>query len=303
MQKDGLRSRTWKRRPGFGSGSCPAERGYRPSCCGPGSTATGCSARSAPRGGSRCAEAAGGVRSVSGGDGPPGPRMPALIASGVSASEAAARATSDEPVTIDGAATDEFAVELRAALDRFDAEGAHDVLDRLLATVSVEVAITEVLVPFLHELGQRWERGSATVAQEHFASNLVRGRLLGIARGWASGSGPAFVLACPPGEEHDLGLVMFGIALARRGARVVFLGADTPVATIAETLREVAPAGLVIAVARAEPLAAAASELRAMARDVAVYIGGPGVDEGAVRDLGGRLLDGDPVAAARALTA
>jgi hypothetical protein len=40
-----------------------------------------------------------------------------------------------------------------------------------------------------------------------------------------------------------------------------------------------------------------------MARDVPVYVGGPGVDEGAVRGLGGRLLEGNPVAAARALVA
>jgi methanogenic corrinoid protein MtbC1 len=230
-------------------------------------------------------------------------RMTALIASGVSASEAAARATSDEPVTTAGAATDELAAALRAALDRFDAEAAHDVLDRLLATVSVEIAITEVLVPMLHELGDRWETGEATVGQEHFASNLVRGRLLGIARGWANGSGPAFVLACPPGEEHDLGLTMFGIALARRGARVIFLGADTPVETIAETAREVAPEAVVIAVARSVPFAAAAGALQAMARELALYVGGPGVDEATVRALGGRVLEGDPVAAARALTA
>ena len=228
-------------------------------------------------------------------------RMTALIASGVSASEAAARATRDEPVTQQGAATDDLASELREALDRFDADGAHQALDRLLATVSVEIAMTEVLVPLLHELGDRWETGAATVGQEHFASNLVRGRMLGIARGWANGAGPTFVLACPPGEEHDLGLMMFGIALARRGARVVFLGADTPVATIAETVRDVQPAGVVIAVARYVPLAAAATELAALARDVPVYVGGPGADEDAVRGSGGRLLEGDPVDAAQAL--
>jgi methanogenic corrinoid protein MtbC1 len=229
--------------------------------------------------------------------------MTALIASGVSASEAAARATVEEPVTQEGAATDELARELRSALDSFDADGAHQALDRLLATVSVEIAITEVLVPLLHELGDRWETGAATIGQEHFASNLVRGRMLGIARGWPNGAGPTFVLACPPGEEHDLGLMMFGIALARRGARVVFLGADTPVATIAETVRDVEPEGVVIAVARSVPLAAAATELAALARDVAVYVGGPGADEEAVRGSGGRPLEGDPVAAARALTA
>lgn len=229
-------------------------------------------------------------------------RMTALIASGVSASEAAARATGDEPVTQAGAATDEAARELREALDRFDADGAHQAFDRLLATVSVEIAITEVLVPLLHELGDRWETGTATIGQEHFASDLVRGRMLGIARGWANGAGPTFVLACPPGEEHDLGLMMLGIALARRGARVVFLGADTPVATIAETVRDVEPEGVVIAVARSVPLAAAATELAALARDVAVYVGGPGADEEAVQGSGARLLEGDPVAAARALT-
>jgi MerR family transcriptional regulator, light-induced transcriptional regulator len=230
-------------------------------------------------------------------------RMTGLIASGVSASEAAARAISDEPVSPDGAATDEFALELRAALERFDAEGAHDSLDRLLATVSVEAAITTVLVPFLHELGERWERGDATVGQEHFASNLVRGRLLGVARGWANGAGPAFVLACPPGEEHDLGLMMFGIALAHRGDRVIFLGADTPVATIAETSRDAAAAGVVIAVTRPGPLADASAELAALARDVTLYVGGPGVDERVATQIGGRLLEGDPVAAARSLTA
>jgi DNA-binding transcriptional MerR regulator len=249
---------------------------------------------------------AGGFRLYSAADESRVRRMTSLIASGVSASEAAARAMGDEPLAVDagtGAATDELASGLRAALDRFDAEAAHDALDRLLATVSVEVAISEVLVPLLHELGDRWEGGQATVAQEHFASNLVRGRLMGVARGWANGSGPAFVLACPPGEEHDLGLMMFGIALARRGARVIFLGADTPIATVAETVRDVRPAGVVIAVARSVPLAAAASELETLARDVPVYVGGPGVDEDAVQQLGGRLLDGDPVAAARALTA
>jgi MerR family transcriptional regulator, light-induced transcriptional regulator len=112
-----------------------------------------------------------------------------------------------------------------------------------------------------------------------------------------------FILACPPGEEHDLGLMMFGIALTRRGARVVFLGADTPVATIAETVADLAPDGVVIAVARSVPLAAASKELEAMARTVPVYVGGPGIDEATVKELGGRLLDGDPVAAARALIA
>ena len=48
----------------------------------------------------------------------------------------------------------------------------------------------DVVLPYLHDLGDAWSRGEITVAQEHFASNVLRGRLLGIGRGWGEGSGP-----------------------------------------------------------------------------------------------------------------
>ena len=50
-------------------------------------------------------------------------------------------------------------------------------------------------LPYLADLGERWQRGTASVAMEHFASNLIRGRLAGLARGWGSGHGPQ---ACSP---------------------------------------------------------------------------------------------------------
>ena len=43
---------------------------------------------------------------------------------------------------------------------------------------------SEVVLPYLRELGERWLSGDASVAQEHFASSVVRGRPLGLARGW-----------------------------------------------------------------------------------------------------------------------
>ena len=74
--------------------------------------------------------------------------------------------------------------------------------------------------------------GDASIAQEHFASALLRGRLLGLARGWGTGSGPLGLLACFPGDQHDLGLLCFGLALRGQGWRITFLGPDTPLATI-----------------------------------------------------------------------
>lgn len=52
-------------------------------------------------------------------------------------------------------------------------------------------------MPYLHDVGDRWQRGELSIAQEHFATNVLRGRLLGLARGWGRGDGPRAVLACP----------------------------------------------------------------------------------------------------------
>ncbi len=83
-----------------------------------------------------------------------------------------------------------LSTELAAALDRLDEPGAHATLDRLLATFTLQTVLRDVVLPYLQELGERWERGEASVAQEHFASNVLRGRLLGLARGWGEGSRP-----------------------------------------------------------------------------------------------------------------
>ena len=79
----------------------------------------------------------------------------------------------------------------------------------------------------------RWERGEVSVAQEHFSSNVLRGRLLGLARGWGNGTGPTTVLACAPGELHDLPLLVFGLAalvlIVIPGPSVVFaVSANVP---------------------------------------------------------------------------
>ncbi len=94
----------------------------------------------------------------------------------------------------------EMSGALRQAFDAFDEPAAQAVLDRLLSYLSLAAVLRNVLLPYLTELGERWERGTASIAQEHFASNVIRGRLAGLARGWGNGQGPRAVLACPPGS-------------------------------------------------------------------------------------------------------
>lgn len=222
-------------------------------------------------------------------------RMRELLGTGLSAAEAARQAASEPPAPAEVAPAAPVSAELRRALEQLDDAAAHAAFDRLLADYSTRAVLGDVVLPLLHELGAGWERGEVSVAQEHFASNLLRGRLLGLARGWDRGSGLRAVLACPPGERHDLGLVIFGLSLRELGWRITFLGADTPLDTIVETVERLEPEALVLAVtdsARLEGVGETVSRLRDAGTDV--WVGGAGA-----RAVDGALvLDGSAVEAA-----
>jgi DNA-binding transcriptional MerR regulator len=227
---------------------------------------------------------------------------------GVSAAEAARLALAGEGPAPEAdpdpvASPTRARARLAAALDNFDEVEAQAVVDDLLASFTLDTVLAEVVLPYLHELGERWAGGQISVAQEHYASALLRGRLLGLARGWGHGLGPRVVLAGAPGEQHDLGLIAFGLALRGRGWRVTFLGQDTPLQEVAGVARLLDPALVVVTATVREPLAAHVAELRAVAEIAPLGLGGAGADEVIAEQAGGRLLDGDPVSAANALVA
>jgi MerR family transcriptional regulator, light-induced transcriptional regulator len=218
---------------------------------------------------------------------------------GVAAAEAARLARGDaSEVAAPAADPSELAAELSRAFDDFDEVAAQSVLDRAAASLSLESALRDVVLPALSTVGSDWQDDASSIAQEHFATNVVRGRLLGIARGWDRGSGPRALLACPPGEQHDLALLAFGIALRNHGWRVTHLGADTPVATVAAAAELLAPDVVVLAATDRRRFASIADDLAELARAGRLAIGGAGADERVAAQLGAELLDTDPVTAA-----
>lgn len=187
------------------------------------------------------------------------------------------------------------AARLRAALDAFDEAAAQGALDDLFGAFTVEAVLASVLLPYLAELGERWSTGDATVAQEHFASNLIRGRLLGIGRGWDSGEGPRAVLACAPGELHDLALIAFALTLHRRGWRITYLGPDTPIESLVDTVERLSPDLVVVSATTRRRLTPLVDALSALGRKTKVAVAGAGA-AGGVDGL--QTLDADPVTAA-----
>ena len=187
---------------------------------------------------------------------------------------------------------------LRRALDALDDSAAQVAFDSLLAGFTLETVLREAVLPYLADLGERWARGDATIAQEHFASNVLRGRLLALARNWDRGGGRRALLACAPGELHDLALIAFGLVLAGRGWRVTFLGPDTPVETLIEAGALLRPDAIILAATFPERLEGREAELTLIARTTRLYLAGSGATEASAQAVGAELLRGDPVSAA-----
>jgi hypothetical protein len=104
------------------------------------------------------------------------------------------------------------------------------------------------------------------------------------------------LLACPPGEFHDVSLILFGLALRRRGWRITFLGANTPMEDIFATGERIDARLTVLFASNWDGHRALVPVLAANAARV-IALGG--ATAGPIAEAAGcRWLWGDPIAAA-----
>jgi MerR family transcriptional regulator, light-induced transcriptional regulator len=230
------------------------------------------------------------------------------LASGLSAAEAArdVQVADRRPRASDGVESPLLAAaivaELGEALEGFDEDRAHAALDRLFSLLGLERAIREALMPYLRELGERWAAGNVEVAQEHFASRLLEGRLLSLARGWNKGPGPRAVLACPPAEQHTLPLICFGLVLRTRGWRNVYLGGDAPPGSVGMAAQTIDADLIVLAATTTGRFEAVAGQLRRLSSRWRVVIAGAGATPEVAAKAGVEYLSEDPATSAKALS-
>jgi DNA-binding transcriptional MerR regulator len=227
------------------------------------------------------------------------------IAAGLSASEAARLARlSEESTARDGSANfAEIETALAHGLEALDEPMAQSALDQLFRAFALPFALSEVILPFLHQLGERWAAAETSIAHEHFASNVIGGRLRALTRGWGNGVGPRAILACPPGERHEFGLLCFGLALREHGWRITYLGAETPLSEITDALGELLPTIVVLSAISKRRFRDASEEITVLGSRARVGIGGAGATSALAQAIGVELLGGDAIGEAAGLAA
>jgi MerR family transcriptional regulator, light-induced transcriptional regulator len=232
--------------------------------------------------------------------------MRRAIARGLTAAEAARHAVAAAPEPGEREGSRELPAirtRLEQALTRLDEATAQEELDRLFGAYSLDVALADVILPYLHDLGDRWACGEIGVGHEHFASTLIHGRLLSLTRKWDQGHGPRALLACPSAELHTLGLLCFGLALRTHGWRITYLGADTPIEALAELADAIRPDRIVLASHRSGAYRPIEDQLARLAARTPVALGGAGVRQPLAERLGALALEGDPISAASRVAA
>ena len=192
--------------------------------------------------------------------------------------------------------------QLLDAVTALDEDRAHAVLDVAFGERAVESAIIDVLLPLFVRVGELWELGRIGIAQEHFASSLVRRRLGAMSLTWGVGSGPIAVLACPPGEFHDIVLLSFGVLLGRAGWRIRYLGPDTPVHSLAAAARLTQADAVVLACRRPSGFRAHSTALRRLGQDHPVWLAGRGATPRVLEEVGVHHLGADLIGAVAELT-
>lgn len=226
--------------------------------------------------------------------------MQAHISRGIAAAEAARLATAESGLIAVPADPEALRTELLGAVTAFDASRADAMLRGAFALGAAE-GIRDVLMPALREIGERWVRGEMTIAHEHFASHLVERSLMQRASGWESGPGELALLACPSGERHTLALLAFGVVLAEQGWRIAYLGADTPLRTLADAAASMDPRVVVLAAMHETRLTDNATAIEALAARHRVVLAGSGATPAVARRLRLERLEADPATAAAAL--
>ena len=141
--------------------------------------------------------------------------------------------------------------------------------------------ITNLATPLIKQIGNNWECGDLSVAQEHFATDILSNFL---GNRWRRQNerkhGKTAILATLPGESHLLGLQMCAVVMSTTDWKIISLGLDTPEEEIINTVNQCGAPLLCVSVSkwygvsRAKPIIARLRKQLTQKTDVVVGGGG-----------------------------
>ena len=118
----------------------------------------------------------------------------------------------------------------------FDRETFSQRIDETIDEKGMEWTFEELIVPFQRRMGLLWQSGTITPAQEHFASNIIREKLITHTDKLPKApiDAPRILFFLPEGDLHEIGIQYFAYHAKKEGFNTIYLGQGVPLPDIIE---------------------------------------------------------------------
>jgi methanogenic corrinoid protein MtbC1 len=123
----------------------------------------------------------------------------------------------------------------------FDSTGAEQTIRGILANHSLETVAVRIFPQVIKQLETHWHNGEANLLAQHYAITTLRAQLFSMVNAASCACGPKALLACAPGDQHEIGLLLMALSLRRRGYAVIYLGPNLTTTEFEEVVNTIEP--------------------------------------------------------------
>ncbi len=124
--------------------------------------------------------------------------------------------------------------QILEACSKFDEHILEEIYQKVLSLHPINTVTRRLIIPVLEALGNRWNKESSGIASEHFFTVFLRNKLgARFHHRNQHNSGPKLICSCLPGNQHEMGLLLFSLAADEANYQQVLLGADMPLKHLA----------------------------------------------------------------------
>jgi DNA-binding transcriptional MerR regulator/DNA-directed RNA polymerase subunit L len=119
---------------------------------------------------------------------------------------------------------------IEASID-FNEERFEELFEQALKQFGLEVTIIDVMYAFLERIGLLWLTDHVIPAQEHFASNIIKRKIISALDALKTKPSPSsgtYVLFTPEGEQHEIPLLLNHYLMKASGKKCIYMGVDVP---------------------------------------------------------------------------
>jgi DNA-binding transcriptional MerR regulator len=135
-------------------------------------------------------------------------------------------------------------LNLSDATLNYDEVAFSEILASCIREMGLTKTMDHVLFPFMKRIGMLWQTGTIDPSHEHFASNLIREKIIveiDRVEKPLHKAPKRFILFLPEGEMHETGLLFARYLLKKCGHDTLYLGQEIPYSDIRKVIESYKP--------------------------------------------------------------